>query len=199
MLLLLSNLNNESTCSSLKEYCLLARGWLEELPPLADWGLEEDFFSLASVSFLLAWKDASDARLIDFSGLSLFSSTLTLATIFSACSPYWTNCFQVRLSVTPIWAKSEVYKLWQYVFTKVAWVISLGHQSAIFQNLSTNALTGSPFCYLVDRRVGMVISKSSSKKRARENFSRSPQLLIVLTQWPSTLVLMMINSWSYVY
>jgi len=27
-----SNLNNESTCSSLNKYYLLARGWLEELP-----------------------------------------------------------------------------------------------------------------------------------------------------------------------
>ena len=87
LLLLLSNLNNESICSSLKEYCLLARGWFEELPPLAGWGLEGDFVSTVSVSFLVYWKDVSGVRLVDFSGLSLFSFALTLATISSACSP----------------------------------------------------------------------------------------------------------------
>jgi len=71
----------------------LARGWVEELPPLVGWGLEGDFVSVASVSFLLTWQDASGARLIDFSGLGLFSSALILATISSACSPCWTNCF----------------------------------------------------------------------------------------------------------
>jgi len=80
----------------------LARGWLEELPTLAYWALEEDFVSIASVSFLLTWKDASGTRLVDFSGMGLLSSALTLTTISSACSPCWTNCFQVRLSATPI-------------------------------------------------------------------------------------------------
>jgi len=51
---------------------LLARGWVEELPPLAGWGLEGDFVSVANVSFLLAWKDASGVRLVDFSGLACF-------------------------------------------------------------------------------------------------------------------------------
>jgi len=72
---------------------LLARDWVEELPPLTGWGLEGDFVSVASVSFLLAWKDASGVRLVDFSGLSLFSSALTLATISSAHLPCWTNYF----------------------------------------------------------------------------------------------------------
>jgi len=51
---------------------LLARGWVEELPPLAGWGLEGDFVFVASVSFLLAWKDASSTCLVNFSGLGLF-------------------------------------------------------------------------------------------------------------------------------
>jgi len=50
----------------------LARDWIKELPPLASWGLEGDFVSVASVSFLLAWKDASGTCLVDFSGLGLF-------------------------------------------------------------------------------------------------------------------------------
>ena len=66
LLLLLSNLNNESTCSSLKEYYFLVHDWVKELPPLAGWGLKEDYVSVASVSILLAWKDVSGARLIDF-------------------------------------------------------------------------------------------------------------------------------------
>jgi len=117
-------------------------------------------------------------RLVDFLGLSLFSSALTLAIISSACSSCWTNCFQVRLSATPIWARSEVCRLWRHVFTRVAWVIPLGHQSAIFLNLSTNVLTESPFRCFVARRVGIVISESSSKKRVRKSFSKSPQFLM---------------------
>ena len=81
---------------------MLARGWVEKLPPLACWGLEGDFVSVASVSFLLVWKDASGVRLVDFSGLGLFFSVLTLVTISFACSPCWTNYFQVRLSAAPI-------------------------------------------------------------------------------------------------
>jgi len=81
---------------------LLARDRVEELPSLAGWSLEGDFVSVASVSFLLAWKDASGTRLINFSSLGLFSSALILTTISFACSPYWTNCFQVQLSATPI-------------------------------------------------------------------------------------------------
>jgi len=76
------------------------------------------------------------------------------------------------------WARSEVCKLWWHVSTKVAWVILLGHQSVIFWDLSTNVLTGFPLCCLIARRVGMVISESSSKKRVRKSFSRSPQFLI---------------------
>ena len=39
------------------EGVLLVGAWLvEELSPLAGWGLEGDFVSLASVSFLLTWK-----------------------------------------------------------------------------------------------------------------------------------------------
>ena len=66
---------------------MLARDWVEDLPPLAGWGLEGDFVSVASVSFLLDWKDTSSVRLVDFSGLGLFSFALTLATISSAYSP----------------------------------------------------------------------------------------------------------------
>ena len=90
----------------------------------------------------------------------------------------WTNYFQVQLSTTSIWARSEVCKLSRHVSTKVTWVIPLGHQSAIFRNHSTNALTGSPFRCLIVRRVGMVISNSSSKRRARKSFFRLPQFLI---------------------
>ena len=115
-------------------------------------------------------------RLIDFSGLILFSSALTLAIISSACSPCWINCFQVRLSVTPIWARSEVCKL--HVSTRVTWVIPLGHRSATFRNLSTNDLTDSPFRCFVARRVGIVTSESSSKKRVRKSFFKSPQFLM---------------------
>ena len=90
----------------------------------------------------------------------------------------WTNCFQVRLLTTPIWAGSEVCRLWRHVSTRVAWVIPLGHRSTIFQNFSTNALTDSPFRCFVARRVGMVTSESSSKKRVRKSFSKSPQFLM---------------------
>ena len=114
---------------------------LKSYPPLTGWGLEGDFVSVASMSFLLAWKDASGTCIVNFSSLGLFSSTLTLMTISSPCSPYWINCFQVRLSATPIWVSSEVCKLWRHVSTRVAWVIPLGHRSAIFWNHSTNALT----------------------------------------------------------
>ena len=102
---------------------LIERGWVEALPPLADWGLEGDFISFTSVSFLLAWKDASGARLVHFLGMGLFSSALTRATISSACSPCWISCFQVRLSATPIWARSEVCRLCRHVSTRVTWVI----------------------------------------------------------------------------
>jgi len=162
----------------LEEVLLVGGSWIEELSPLAYWGLEGDFVSVASVSFLLAWKDASGVRLIDFSNLGLFSSAPTLATISSICSLCWTKCFQVRLSATPIWGRSEVCKLWWHVSTRVALVIPLGHQSAIFWNLFTNALTNSPFRCLVVRRVDMVISESSSKKCVRKRFSRSPQFLM---------------------
>ena len=81
---------------------LVVRGWLEELPPLTSLSLEGDFVSIASVSFLLTWKDASGARLVDFLGLGLFSYALTLATISSACSPVGptasTYGFQLLLS-----------------------------------------------------------------------------------------------------
>ena len=33
---------------------LVGTCWVEELPPLAGWGLEGDFVSVTSVSFLLA-------------------------------------------------------------------------------------------------------------------------------------------------
>ena len=62
---------------------MLARDWLEELPLLADWSLKGDFISVVSMSFILSWKDASGTRLVDFVGLGLFSSTLTLAIISS--------------------------------------------------------------------------------------------------------------------
>ena len=157
------------------EGVLLVGAWLVwRTTPLVVCGLGRDFVSIASVSFLLAWKHTFGAHLVNLSGLRLPSSALTLATISSACSPCYTNCFKVRLSTTPIWVRSEVCKLWLHVSTKVAWVILLGHRSAIFRNLSTNALTGSPFCCLVVMRVGMVISELSSKKRVRKSFSRSP-------------------------
>ena len=66
---------------------MLARGWLEELPPLVSWGLKGDLVYVASMSFLLAWKEASGVRLVDFSGPGLFSSALILVTISSASSP----------------------------------------------------------------------------------------------------------------
>ena len=148
--------------------------------PLVGCGLGRDFISVASVSFLLAWEDTSGARLVDFSGLGLLSSALTLATISSACSPCCTNCFQVQLSATPIWSRSAVCRLWRHVSTNMTWVMPLGHRSAMFWNLSTNTLTGSPFLWFVARRFSMVISESSSKKRVRNSSSRLPQFLLDL-------------------
>ena len=98
--------------------------------------------------------------------------------IYFACSPYSTNCFQVRYSATPIWASMEVCRLWRHVLTSVNWVMSLGQWSAILWNLSMKVLIDYPFFCLAASRVGTEISVSSSKKWARVNFSRSAHVLI---------------------
>jgi len=54
----------------------------------------------------------------------------------------------------------------------------LGQRSAILWNLSMNILMDSPFFCLAARKVGTEISVSSSKKQARNNFSRSAHVLI---------------------
>ena len=64
----------------------MVRICLEKPPPLVGCGLGRDFVSIVSVSFLLAWEDASGVCRVDFSSLGLLSSALTLATISSACS-----------------------------------------------------------------------------------------------------------------
>ena len=107
------------------------------------------------------------------SGMGLFSSALTLTIISSACSPCWTNCFQVRLSATPIWTRSEVCRLWRHVSTRVAWVYcwDIG---ASYSEIFPQIFWLTPFRCFVARRVGIVISESSSKKRVRKSLSKSP-------------------------
>jgi len=140
-------------CLSLKEYNLLAHGWPEAIPSLTDWVFEGDLTSVARVSLLLSWEDDSGALHIDLSGFSLlsFASALTLATISSTCSPWSTNCFQVRHSATPIWASRKVYRLWWHVATSVDWVMPLGQRSSMLWNLSTKVLIDSPFFCLAAR------------------------------------------------
>ena len=160
----------ETTCSPLKEYCLLACICSEEFPPLASLGLEGDLPSVASVSLLLSWEDDSRARRVYFSshGLLSFSSALTLAMISSACLPFSTNCFHVWHLATPIWVRSAVCRIWRQVSTSVDCAMPLRHRSAILWNLSTNILIDSPFFCFVVRRVGTDTSVSSSKKWLRK-------------------------------
>jgi len=117
-------------------------------------------------------------RCINCLNLLSFSLALTLAMSTSACSPCSTNFFQVRHSATPMWASRKVCRLWRHVSTSVDWVMPLGQQSAMLQNLSMKVLIDSPFFYLAARRVGTKISISSSKKWARNIFSRSAHILI---------------------
>ena len=56
LLLLWSNLNRETTCSSLKEYCWLAHACSAELFPLADLGFKWDLTSVAKCPFFLVEK-----------------------------------------------------------------------------------------------------------------------------------------------
>jgi len=159
MLLFWSNLNKETTCSSLKEYSLLARAWPGAIPPLTNSVFEGDLTSAARIYFLLGWEDDPGARHIGLSGLDLmsFSSFLSLMTISSACSPYSTNCFQVRHSVSPIWSSRKVCRLWQHVSDSVDSVMLLRQWSVMLRNLSTDVLIDSPFFCLAVRRVGIKI------------------------------------------
>jgi len=96
----------------------------------------------------------------------------------SACSPCCTSYFQVRHSTTPIWARSVVCKLWWQVSTNVDYIMPLRHQSAILWNLSINIFIGSLFFCFVARRVGIDIFVSSSKKWARNSFSKLAHFMI---------------------
>ena len=62
---------------ALEGVLLVGYDWFEELPPLVDCDLGRDFISIASVSFLLAWKDTFGAlyRLLG-SGLTFFCFNL---------------------------------------------------------------------------------------------------------------------------
>ena len=92
--------------------------------------------------------------------------------MFSARLPCKTSCFQVRLWVTPICARSVVCRLRWHI--RVDCVMLFGYRSAIIWNLSTNILIDFPFCFIA-RRVGKDTSVSSLK-----SFSRSTHFSIEL-------------------
>ena len=160
----------------------MARALPRAPPPLIDWGFKGDLTSNARVSHLFGSEDNFGVCRVDLSSLGLlsFSSALTRATISSTCSPCYTSCFQVLHSFTPILVRSAVCRLWRYIFTSVDWDLPLKQWSAIFRYLSTKVLMDSPFFCFVARRVSIATSISSSKKRVRNSFSKSTQVLIEL-------------------
>ena len=107
-----------------------------------------------------------------------FSSVLTLVMVSYACSSYKTSCFQVRHSVTPIWIRSSVGRLWRQVSISIACIMPLGYQGAILWSLFTKVLMDSSFFCFVVRIVGIDTSVLSLKNHVRKSFSRSPHFLI---------------------
>src|SRR3954470_20769858 len=110
--------------------------------------------------------------------LLFFSSALTGATSSCAVWPCSWSCFQVLHSTTPIWMRIGVRKLLRHVSTSVSGVMPPRLLMASSRNHSIKSLTSSPSICLVRRRVCMLMSASSSKKRLRNRASKSSQHVI---------------------
>src|SRR3954465_8682072 len=173
---LLSILNRDSTLSSLNEYLTWDRSMK---PPPVGRELEACCVSAAKISFLAggSWLRLGGGPPLR-GVLLFFSSALTRATNSCGVWPCSWSCFQVLHSTTPIWTRIGVRKLWRHVSTSVSGVMPHRLLMASFRDRSIKSLTSSPSFYLVRRRVCMLMSASSSKKRLRNRAFKSSQQVI---------------------